>query len=231
MKTTSGLLKLLHPDGLVSDDELASIVELSCELRQRVREQLHLIAPGEYDRISLGAVLNPSGRQVVPTLPDSERVQRITLPERPAVGEVVGLAVDGDHGTILRFEMQATKGTGRIVSARIDPKSDAGEQLKQLPSTSRLTMRILGSAPEWRSGFDVAVLATFMGIPKEGPSRRDHNCHGHTLQLLRKYQSENDVALTGEITIMGRVLPVGGIQQKIRAAYERRRQGSHTPRR
>ena len=54
MKTTSGLLKLLYPDGRINDDELEELL-LSCELRQRVREQLHLIAPGEYDRVRLGA--------------------------------------------------------------------------------------------------------------------------------------------------------------------------------
>lgn len=54
MKITSGLLKLLYPDGRVTDEELAEVLALACEYRQRVREQLHLIAPGEYDRVRLG---------------------------------------------------------------------------------------------------------------------------------------------------------------------------------
>lgn len=45
MKTASGLLKLLHPDGRITDDELEEVLNLAVELRQRVREQLHLMAP------------------------------------------------------------------------------------------------------------------------------------------------------------------------------------------
>ncbi len=46
LKSVSGLLKLLYPDGNVTDDELEEVLLIAIELRQRVREQLHLIAPG-----------------------------------------------------------------------------------------------------------------------------------------------------------------------------------------
>ena len=66
MKTTSELLKLLYPDGRVTDDELTETLQLSCELRQRVREQLHLIAPGEYDRLKLGVRIAATDQEVAP---------------------------------------------------------------------------------------------------------------------------------------------------------------------
>ena len=62
MKTTSALLKLLYPDGQVLDDELEEVLLLSCELRQRVREQLHLMAQGEYERVKLGVKILSSGK-------------------------------------------------------------------------------------------------------------------------------------------------------------------------
>lgn len=115
LKTAAGLLKLLYPDGKVNDDELGEVLGLACELRQRVREQLHLMAPGEYDRVKLGITLLPSGKLIIPQLRDAQRVQKVTLPPEPTVGEVIGLAVAGDRGCLLRFEMQATKGSGRTV--------------------------------------------------------------------------------------------------------------------
>lgn len=115
MKTASGLLKLLYPDGVLNDDELSEVLELACELRQRVREQLHLMAPGKYDRIKLGVRIAATGALIVPTLPDAERVQKVTLPAQPQISAVIGLAVAGDRGCILHFEMQATRGDGRIV--------------------------------------------------------------------------------------------------------------------
>lgn len=218
MKTTSGLLKLLHPDGRVSDDELEDILSLSCELRQRVRDQLHLIAPGEYDSISLGVLMKPSGKQVVPELPDSKRVQHVTLPEKPSIGEVVGLAVEGEHGCILRFEMQATKGSGRIVPLGSIQRV-MRESIEAAAQYIRAKHEDLGISAEWRKSFDVAVLATYMGVPKEGPSAGITIVAG-IVSALKKVAVRNDLAMTGEITIMGKVLPVGGIQQKVRAAYD-----------
>lgn len=218
MKTTSALLKLLHPDGRMTDEELEETLIVSCELRQRVRDQLHLIAPGEYDRISLGAVMKPSGKRVVPELPDSKRVQRVVLPEKPAVGEVVGLAVEGDHGCILHFEMQATKGSGRIVPLGSIQRV-MRESIEAAAQYIRAKHEDLGISAEWRKSYDVAVLATFMGVPKEGPSAGITIVTG-IVSALKKVPVRNDLAMTGEITIMGKVLPVGGIQQKVRAAYD-----------
>lgn len=218
MKTTSGLIKMLYPNGQISDDELAEVLELSCELRQRVREQLHLIAPGEYDKVKIGAQIKPSGKPIVPSLPDSDRVQKVTLPQVPSIGEVVGLAVSGDHGCILLFEMQATKGSGRIVPLGSIQRV-MRESIEAAAQYIRAKYAELGISSEWRDNFDVAVLATFMGIPKEGPSAGITIVTG-IVSALKGVPVRNDVALTGEITIMGKVLPVGGIQQKIRAAFD-----------
>lgn len=218
MKTTSGLLKLLYPDGRISDEELEELLLLSCEFRQRVRDQLHLIAPGEYDKIKLGARLLPSGKEVAPVLQDSDRIQKVTLPDKPSVGEVIGLAVEADHGCILHFEMQATKGSGRIV-----PLGSIQKVMRESIETAAQYIKAkhedLGITAEWRQNYDVAILATFMGVPKEGPSAGITIVTG-IVSALKKIPVRNDLAMTGEITIMGKILPVGGIQQKVRAAYD-----------
>jgi len=218
MKTISGLLKLLYPDGRVSDEELEEIALLACELRQRVRDQLHLIAPGEYDLVKLGIKLLPSGKQSGPTLPEADRIQKVALPSEPSVGEVIGLAAEGDHGCILHFEMQATKGSGRIVPLGSIQKV-MRESIEAAAQYIKAKHEDLGITAEWRQNFDVAVLATFMGVPKEGPSAGITIVTG-IVSALKGKRIRNDIAITGEITILGKVLPVGGIQQKIRAAYE-----------
>ena len=218
MKTTSGLLKLLYPDGRVSDEELEDVLLLSCELRQRVREQLHLIAPGEYDRVKLGVRLLPSKKEIAPTLADADRIQRVALPKEPSVGEVIGLAVEGDHGCILHFEMQATKGSGRIVPLGSIQRV-MRESIEAAAQYVKAKHSDLDISSEWRKNFDVAVLATFMGVPKEGPSAGITIVTG-IVSALKGLPVRNDLAMTGEITIMGKVLPVGGIQQKVRAAYD-----------
>lgn len=218
MKTTSALLKLLYPDGKITDEEMEEVVLLSCELRQRIREQLHLIAPGEYDRLKLGVKMHPSGKQVGPILPDADRIQKVTLPKEPSIGEVIGLAVEGDHGCILHFEMQATKGSGRIVPLGSIQRV-MRESIEAAAQYIKAKHEDLGISPQWRQNLDVAVLATFMGVPKEGPSAGITIVTG-IVSAVKGLPVRNDLAMTGEITIMGKVLPVGGIHQKVRAAYD-----------
>jgi ATP-dependent Lon protease len=77
----------------------------------------------------------------------------------------------------------------------------------------------IGIPPDWRENFDVAVLATQMGIPKEGPSAGVTIVTG-IVSALKNVPVRHDIAMTGEITIMGKVLAVGGIQAKLLAAID-----------
>jgi len=216
-KTLSGLLKLMYPHGQVTDAQLEELLLLALEGRQRIRDQLHLMAPGEYYPVKLAARLS-SGKEIVPDLLEAGRKQRVELPDHPLVGEVIGLAVAGEQGVIQRFEMQATKGHGRIVPLGSIQRV-MRESIEAAAQYIHAHYKELGIAADWRDNFDVAVLATMMGIPKEGPSAGVTMVTG-IVSALRNLPVRHDVAMTGEITIMGKVLRVGGIQAKLLAAIE-----------
>jgi ATP-dependent Lon protease len=217
-KTLSGLLKLMYPHGQVSDAQLEELLLVALEGRQRIRDQLHLMAPGEYYPVKVSARMIPSGRVLTPTLLEAERKQRIALPIEPLVGEVIGLAVAGEQGVIQRFEMQATKGHGRIVPLGSIQRV-MRESIEAAAQYIRAHYKELGIAADWHENFDVAVLATMMGIPKEGPSAGITMVTG-IVSVLRNVPVRHDIAMTGEITIMGKVLGVGGVQAKLLAAME-----------
>jgi ATP-dependent Lon protease len=217
-KSAGGLLKLLYPDGQLTDDELSEVLELACELRQRVRDQMHLIAPGEYDKVKISARFKSSGKVITPRLPESGRVQKVTLPSKPSIGEVIGLAVDGERGCLLHFEVQATKGSGRVVPLGSIQRV-MRESIEAAAQYIKAMYQSLGVTSDWRENFDIAVLATCMGVPKEGPSAGITIVTGIASALTGR-PVRNDLAMTGEITIMGKVLGVGGIQEKLRAAAE-----------
>lgn len=217
-KTLSGLLKLMYPHGEVKDEQMEELLALAIEGRQRVRNQLHLMAPGEYYPVKLAARFVDSRKTVIPDLPDGDRKPHVDLPTQPLVGEVVGLAVAGEQGLLQRFEMQVTKGRGRIIPLGSIQRV-MRESIEAATQYVRSHSQDLGIDGDWRENFDVAVLATMMAIPKEGPSAGVTIVIG-IVSALTNVPVRHDVAMTGEITIMGKVLGVGGVQAKLLAAID-----------
>jgi len=208
----------MYPHGQVTDEQLEEVVLLAVEGRQRVRNQLHLMAPGEYPPIKIGARFVNSDKIIFPSLLEGDRKPHVEMPEKPLVGEVLGLAVAGEQGTILRFEMQATKGYGRIIPLGSIQRvmRESIEAAAQYIRSHALELEI---APDWSDNFDIAVLATMMALPKEGPSAGVTIVTG-IVSALKNQPVRHDVAMSGEITIMGKVLGVGGIQPKLMAAID-----------
>ncbi|MGP0065413.1 MAG: BREX system Lon protease-like protein BrxL [Isosphaeraceae bacterium] len=218
-KILSGLLKLMYPHGDLTDDQLGELLSLAIEGRQRVRNQLHLMAPGEYGPLVMSGKLTQSGKTITPRLLDSERQQKVTLPSTPRIGEVIGLAVIGDdRGCLLHFEMQATKGSGRIVSLGSMQKV-MKESVAAAAQFIKTHAKDVGLPNDWQTNFDIAVLATMMGIPKEGPSAGITIVTG-IVSALTGRPVRNEIAMTGEITIMGKVLGIGGVLPKLQAAID-----------
>ena len=218
-KILSGLLKLMYPHGDLTDDQLGELLSLAIEGRQRVRNQLHLMAPGEYGPLVMSGKLTQSGKTITPRLLDSERQQKVTLPSTPRIGEVIGLAVIGDdRGCLLHFEMQATKGSGRIVSLGSMQKV-MKESVAAAAQFIKTHAKDVGLPNDWQTNFDIAVLATMMGIPKEGPSAGITIVTG-IVSALTGRPVRNEIAMTGEITIMGKVLAIGGVLPKLQAAID-----------
>jgi ATP-dependent Lon protease len=77
----------------------------------------------------------------------------------------------------------------------------------------------VGLPNDWQNNYDIAVLATMMGIPKEGPSAGISITTG-IVSALTGRPVRNDIAMTGEITIMGKVLAIGGVLPKLQAAID-----------
>jgi len=216
-KIVRGLMKLLHPDGKATDAELAEYVVLAAECRQRVKDQLSIIAPGEYQQYTVECQLNGSRLPAAP--PERTRRRALQLPRDPQIGVVVGLAVSGDTaGTIQLIEVIAQKGHGAL-----NRLGSMGKNMKEsvkaaydFVSHRRKSLQIV---TEFKDGYDLSVLALQGGVPKEGPSAGLAFAIG-IVSVLTQRRVRNDVAVTGEITLHGNILGVGGLAQKIAAARD-----------
>jgi ATP-dependent Lon protease len=113
-KTVSGLVKLIYPNGELSRDELAELVELSLEGRRRVKEQLKKMGSFEFHQTSFSLIDNETREEKFIGVPEQGGRDMISL-DPLAPGSVYTSSVD-DHARVglYRLEVGCSPGTGRL---------------------------------------------------------------------------------------------------------------------
>jgi len=115
VRTVSGLMKLIHPDGQCSKTEMAEYVAFALEMRRRVKEQLKRVNPIEFSRVNLSYLDKESGDEYVAECPELGATKLI--PDGPLPpGDVFSIGHDpnGDRVILFRIQAAAFPGTGKF---------------------------------------------------------------------------------------------------------------------
>ena len=156
------------------------------------------------------------GADEVPTFLGPPRYLGDELHTAAEVGTVNGLAWTPYGGEVLHIEAQTMAGKGSLILT-----GQLGDVMKESAQTAlsfaRAYALTLGLSSEFYAGREIHIHVPAGGIPKDGPSA------GVTMacalvSLIAGIPVRHDVAMTGELTLRGKVLPIGGLKEKLLAA-------------
>ena len=182
---------------------------LEREIAKICRRAAYAIAEGETKSVSVRP-------ETLETLLGTRIYPEELLRERDEVGLVRGLAFTAVGGEVLDVECAVLDGTGKI-----ELTGNLGDVMKESAKAAVTCLRsraeALGIDPDFYKNKDIHIHFAEGAVPKDGPSA------GVTVvtalaSALTGRPVRRDIAMTGEITLRGRVLPIGGLKEKTMAA-------------
>lgn len=155
---------------------------------------------------------------VLKTMLGNEKYKPDTLGKTDETGLVNGLAWTSVGGEVMPLEVLCVPGTGQL-----NLTGSLGDVMKESAKTAVTAVRsraeILGIDKDFYKNLDIHIHAPEAATPKDGPSA-GVTMFTALVSALTSIPVRHDVAMTGEVTLRGKVMPIGGLKEKTMAAYK-----------
>lgn len=216
-KTVSGFIKLLHPDGNVTKNELEEYLTLAIEYRRRIKEQLRRMGGIEFWNTGLSFTNRENQQENIVVLP--EQGEKSVIPSEPlpaGTSFTIGRDSESNRYSLFRIEVALMKGSGYTVTGAV------GKVMREAVRTAYDYLRSNihrysgdRSIDDYQAHFQVVNLMQ----AKEGSQTAAAFFVALVSALLNKTVRPATVIL-GEITIQGGVLPINELPECIQLARE-----------
>ncbi len=217
-KTVSGLLKLLHPDGAFTQDEVREYLALALEGRRRVKEQLRRMGGLEFWAVNFSYIDMTTLQETFVAVPEQGQGGLIT-PGVPDPGVVYAVGSDQVDGrlAIFRLEAQASQGNGKLAITGT-PSRAMRAAFKTTHTYLQANAAHLGTGRD-ATAYDLHVQAVnLMGI-NEGGEVGVAAFVAMVSALLGKPVLESLVVL-GEMSLRGGLQAVGSLTERLQLAMD-----------
>jgi len=216
-RTVSGLLKLLHPHGEWTRDELRAYLELAMEGRRRVKEQLKKRGSFEFYRTSFSYIEENDGREVTVGVPEQGGEGAISR-DALAPGATYTATVDGESRvSLLRIEVTASPGTGKL-------RTPAG-MARGLKESLNRAWAYLQSVKE-NTGLSAAVATKDFAAESVDLSGGGAEAECGVaffvaiMSALQNRSVEGDTVILGDLTIQGNIKAPASIAEPLQVALD-----------
>ena len=159
-KTVSGLIKLMHPDGNFTKEDVRRYLEFAIEMRRRVKEQLKRIGGMEFWDTNFSYIDKETHEEVYVSVPE-ERGSNIIEDTPLPPGMCYTATSDGDKVTLVKIEVVTVPGNGKL-DIRGTSATDVKEDIKNTYNYIRANERAIMSSTKTLSNLDVTVQVTAM---------------------------------------------------------------------
>lgn len=164
------------------------------------------IVNGEAKRVNIG-------KDDLENLLGPRKFKTDVLSKINEVGVANGLAWTSVGGETLPIEVAVVNGSGKI-----ELTGSLGDVMKESAKTAVTCVRSHASQlhieDDFYKKYDIHIHAPEGAVPKDGPSMRVVSMATALVSALTNTPVRSDVAMTGEITLRGRILPIGGLKEK-----------------
>ncbi|MFU8804863.1 MAG: endopeptidase La, partial [Bradymonadaceae bacterium] len=155
--------------------------------------------------------------KAVPKYLGNHKFEQGRIEERDEVGMTNGMAWTQFGGVMLVSEVTVMPGKGKfIITGKLGDVMQESAQAAMSYVRSRAMN--LGLSPDFHQKVDLHIHFPEGALPKDGPSA-GITMATSIVSALTRVPVQHDVAMTGEITLRGRVLPIGGLKEKVTAAH------------